>query len=445
MILRRDRHSPDAKLAYLNQSYRFARSKKLPVARDAQRHLHYQLGLTVFLPAADQNLDRHFHSIGVDEGIDVIPLSFHDLRCLRWRAVAESCGHYPTVSAILQPAAAQNLGRHFHSIGMDLEIDAIRLSFRDLRCSHWRAVAESCGHYPMVSAVLQPAAGQNLGHHFHSTDAIRLNSRDLRCPHWRAVAESCAHYPAVSAIHLPAAPGFPARDHGHWRGDADIADWWRHSPLFDRDQGHHCAADFYCSYRYLPAGPGWIRNFGFQDSESRDFAHGFADPDRDCLRHSLRWKPAGRDRHLAEAGAELSIYDLAHRSRLVDRLRHGRGARHHRCLAHCLQLDPDVLPDWKLVHLADQEMVANRFLKLTDRRGTSPAFACATCLAPRCLAGVPHGSPNLRVQLQRERGARAASCSQPLDGRGTARAFVPAGRHVLPERCCATVVPEDQP
>src|SRR5437763_7786104 len=112
----------DVELACLNQSYRSARSTKLPAARDAERHLDYQLVLKVLAPAAGQNLGRHFHSIGVDEEIDAIRLSFRDLRCSHWRAVAESCGRYP---AILQPAAGQNLGRHFHSIEADVKTDVI--------------------------------------------------------------------------------------------------------------------------------------------------------------------------------------------------------------------------------------------------------------------------------------------------------------------------------
>jgi hypothetical protein len=191
MILRHDRYMQDPELACLNRSYSFGRSKKLPAARDAERHLHCRLVLTVLLPAAEQNFDRHFHSIEVDEELDAIRLSFRDLRCSHWRAVAESCDHYPAVLAVLEPAAGQNLGRHFHSIGADVKIDVIRLSFRDLRCSHWRAVAESCGHYPVVPAVLELVAGQNLGRHFqfHSigadvkTDVIRLSFRDPRCSH----------------------------------------------------------------------------------------------------------------------------------------------------------------------------------------------------------------------------------------------------------------------
>jgi hypothetical protein len=192
--------------------------------------------------------------------------------------------------------------------------------------------------------------------------------------------------------------------------DADSADWWRHSPLFHRDRGRHCAVGFGRSCRCLPSGPGRIRNFGFQNSDRGNFAHDSADPDRDCLRHSPRRNLAGRDCHLGLAGVARSIYDLSHRSGLVHHLRQGRGARHHCCLAHCLQLDRDVLPDWNLVRLADREKVASRFLRQTDRHATSPAFVCAACLVPRCPAGVPHGSPDLHAQLQRERGARAASC-----------------------------------
>jgi hypothetical protein len=270
MIPRHERHMQDEELACLNQSYRSGHSKKLPAARDAERHLHCRLVLTVLLPA-DQNFDRYFHSIEVDEELDAIRLSFRDLRCSHWRAVAESCGHCSAVPAVLEPAAGQNLGRHFHSIGADVKTDVIRLSFHDLRCSHWRAVAESCGHYSVVPAVLEPAAGQNPARHFHSigvdvktdvirlsfddlrcshwmaaaqscghypavlepaarqnlgryfysigadaeTDAIRLSLRDLHCSHWRAVAESCGHYPVVPPVLEPAAPGYPARDRGH--------------------------------------------------------------------------------------------------------------------------------------------------------------------------------------------------------------------------------------
>jgi hypothetical protein len=80
MILRHDRYMQDPELACLNRSYSFGRSKKLPAARDAERHLHCRLVLTVLLPA-DRNFDRYFRSIEGDGELDAIRLSFRDLRC----------------------------------------------------------------------------------------------------------------------------------------------------------------------------------------------------------------------------------------------------------------------------------------------------------------------------------------------------------------------------